>query len=177
MPENDYTPAEALKVLMSKLRSRDQSLASRIQSAIDVGKDVSEITTSAKNRKKRREYRKTVPFTDEEALRVAVDALQAYFVEQPLFSRSISTNFTSAGIDVSTQTTVKRYQQARSTESADVKFVNEAKQIEFETQTETQISIETDTNIQLKQIESEMIEEQQRNIQQLRSLTNFEIGS
>ena len=177
MPENDYTPAKALKVLMSKLRSRDQSLASRIQSAIDVGKDVSEITTSAKNRKKRREYRKTVPFTDEEALRVAVDALQAYFVEQPLFSRSISTNFTSAGIDVSTQTTVKRYQQARSTESADVKFVNEAKQIEFETQTETQISIETDTNIQLKQIESEMIEEQQRNIQQLRSLTNFEIGS
>jgi hypothetical protein len=83
---------------MRKLRARDSVLAEHIQSAIDGGKDVEETESLVRRRKKARVYRKTVRFTDEEALRVAVDALQVYFIEQPLFVNSANKNFESAAL-------------------------------------------------------------------------------
>src|SRR5690242_17055824 len=92
MSSHEYSPQQALDVLMRKLQARDETLAAQVQSAIDAGKDVTETERATDRRKKDRVYRKTVPFTHDEALQVALDALQANFVEQPLFVDSAADN-------------------------------------------------------------------------------------
>lgn len=77
MPVNQYTPQQALDLLMEKLAARDETLAAQVQAALDAGKDVSETEPATHRRKKARVYRKTVPFTHKEALQIALDALQA----------------------------------------------------------------------------------------------------
>ena len=42
MPDLEYTPQQALEILMKKLGARDEALAAQVQAAIDAGKDVSE---------------------------------------------------------------------------------------------------------------------------------------
>jgi hypothetical protein len=79
MSIHDYSPQRALEVLTMKIKERDQSLSHHVQTAINAGKDVSE-REPATDRRPPRVYRKTVPFTHEEALRVALDALTAYFI-------------------------------------------------------------------------------------------------
>ena len=76
MSTHEYDAHDALDLLMRKLNERDEQLARQIQSAIDVGKDVEEKERFAR-RKKPRVYRRTVRFSDEEALDVAIAALQA----------------------------------------------------------------------------------------------------
>src|SRR6267378_472492 len=95
MNGQDYTPEDALNILMAKLRAKDSELAVEIQAAIDQGKDIQQ-TEPAKGRKKARSYRKTVPYSRQEALQVAIDALNAYFVEQPLFMNSCHDNMAQA---------------------------------------------------------------------------------
>ena len=77
MPALEYTPQQALEILMKKLGSRDEALAAQIQAAIDAGKDVSETEPAIDRRKKARVYRKTVPFTHEEALQIALYRLNS----------------------------------------------------------------------------------------------------
>ena len=97
MPLHDYSPREALVLLLTKVRERDPELARHLQSSIDTGKDVSE-KEYLPNRKKPRVYRRTVRFTDEEALRIATEGLQAHFVEQPLFITSAAHQFAAAAL-------------------------------------------------------------------------------
>ena len=63
---------------MSKLTERAPELAARIQTAMDEGKDIdeAEVVKGRGKKKRRREYRNTVPYTDEEALKVALKALK-----------------------------------------------------------------------------------------------------
>lgn len=95
MSAHGYTAAQALEVLLRKLSERDPDLAQHVRYAIDAGKDVEE-RERFPGHKKLRVYRKVVRLTDEEALQVALNALQAYFVEQPLFVNSAAENFRSA---------------------------------------------------------------------------------
>ena len=80
------TPQQALEIpVMRSLQAKDHELAAQIQAVVDAGKDVEETEQSRGRRKRSRSYRKTMPYTYEEGLRVALDALRSYFVEQPLF--------------------------------------------------------------------------------------------
>jgi hypothetical protein len=92
MAPHEYNAREALDLLMHKLNEHDEQLARQIQSAIDVGKDVEERERFGR-RTKSRVYRRAVRFSDEEALDVAIAALQACFVEQPLFVNSAQSDF------------------------------------------------------------------------------------
>ena len=92
MAANEYTPQQAFEVLMNHLRKRDGQLATHIQAVVDAGKDVDETQQVGQRRKRSRSYRRTVPYSYEEASLVALDALQAYFVEQPLFIDSCAKN-------------------------------------------------------------------------------------
>ena len=73
MSKHDYTPNEALETLLSKLQEKDLSLEAAVRSAIDLGKDVTE--EQRLGRRKIRKYRKTVPFTHEEALHVSLSSV------------------------------------------------------------------------------------------------------
>src|SRR5436309_1797031 len=102
MPTHDYTAREALDVLLSRLEDRDQSLLAEVRMAINVGKDVEEQDVEEQDPRRRRKprvYRRTVRFTDEEALDVALAVLRAHFVEQPLFANSAADNFRPVALE------------------------------------------------------------------------------
>src|SRR6267378_3581905 len=177
MNGQDYTPEDALNILMAKLRANDSELAIEIQAAIDQGKDIQQ-TEPAKGRKKAREYRKTVPFSRQEALQVAINALNAYFVEQPLFRNSCQDNIAQAVVGKPRR---QRYTWEREISfAADMESQGKEKAIEIELVTETQLPSDT-TAVQLHQetwkierVTTEGIQEQQRNLARVRELMRFE---
>jgi len=153
---HDYSPEQALQLLLRKLRAYDVQLAQQIQSAIDAGKDVKEEDLTTRGRKSR-VYRKTVRFTDEEALHVAVSALQSCFVEQALFVNSADKNFRPAAL------------RAVSRDG-----VGSEKVVEIEIQTETQISREDQPTLRLSPISEDEVEQQKRNVTHLYALATFD---
>lgn len=174
MASNEYTAQQAFDVLMDHLRKRDDQLAAHIQGVVDAGRDVDETQQVGKRRKRSRSYRRTVPYGYEEALQVALDALKAYFVEQPLFIDSCAKNMaaTELGVLRPNQT---RWQSVESHgDVAATERVGERKRIEIELRTETQISERTQEMFELREIDVTQIEKQQSNVTQLRNLFTFE---
>ena len=177
MPSHEYSPQQALEVLMRKLQASDEILAAQVQSAIDAGKDVTETERATDRRKKDRVYRKTVPFTHDEALQVALDALQANFVEQPLFVDSAADNLAKAAIGVPKQNLPEWAFSAATSASEPEPLLLEAtgeeKAVEIEMQTETQLSKTEEETIPLKRMSKEQIEDQRLRINDLRKLVDF----
>lgn len=174
MPEHQYSPQQALDLLMKKLRARDETLAAQVQAAIDAGKDVSETEPATDGRKKPRYYRKTVPFTHEEALQIALDALQACFVELPLFMTSAVDSLAKAAIGVPTRRMPIFQRSDDEKEPVSLEGEGSEKAVEIELQTETKISRTGEETIPLKRVSMEQIDVQRRHIAQLRGLTHFE---
>jgi hypothetical protein len=173
----DYTPEEALRVLMSKLRDKDEALASQVQAAIDQGRDIQE-TEPARGRKKERFYRKTVPYSPVEALQVAINALRAYFVEQPLFINSCHDDFALAALGVARR---QRFSWEKEMSFAiDIATKGQEKSVEIELVTETQlppdaVALQVYQQTQpIQRVQPDQIHEQQRNLAVLRELTTFE---
>ena len=160
MSKHDYTPNEALETLLSKLRERDLSLEAAVRSAIDLGKDVTE--EQRLGRRKIRKYRKTVPFTHEEALHVSLEVLRAYFVELPLCINSAIDNFKFAGIIPLRQGRPAWIQEEKSLEAAE--HVGDEKPLEIEIQTITQISRTQQQPLTLKKWEAQLIDQQLTNL-------------
>jgi hypothetical protein len=175
MAVNEYTPQQAFEVLMNHLRERDGLLATHIQAVVDAGKDVDETQQVGKRRKRSRSYRRTVPYSYEEASQVALEALQAYFVEQPLFIDSCARNMTATEVG-STPLPRNRWQAAEGhSDEAAIETVGQRKRIEIELRTETQISEPNQEMFELREIDVTQIGKQRSNIAQLKTLLNFEV--
>lgn len=127
MPTHDYSPSQALELLMLKLRDRDERLADDVQRAIDAGKDVREVQPSFGHRRKARHFRRVVPYSPDEALTIVLRALNAYFVELPMLVESCAEYFKVAALSA-----------AASRDSR----VGEEKDLEIELQPETQVLLE-----------------------------------
>ncbi|MDD2711076.1 MAG: hypothetical protein PHV34_24115 [Verrucomicrobiae bacterium] len=158
---------------MKKLWNRNESLATQIQTAIDVGKDVSETEPPTDRRKNARAYRKAVPLSHEEALQIALNALQAYYVEQPLFASSAADNISKAAIGKPLQKEFTWQKDYKESEPISLDEEGAEKEIEIELQTETQISKTEEETLPLKRMPKEVIDEQQAHIIYLRKLINF----
>jgi hypothetical protein len=174
----EYTPEAALELLMRKLTRLTSELAARVQTAMDEGKDIQEVEPSRRRgKKKSRVYRRSVPYTDEEALVVATKALEAYFVQQPLFTNSLQQNMAKTMIGEPRRS---RYPWEKG-QTFPVKPETEGieKQVAVEIHTETQLR----TAIQVVGAAQEMqslapvganqLEEQRRNLSRLRALVTF----
>lgn len=172
MPTQEYTPQQAVELLMAKLKSRDEDLASEIQAAIDAGKDVTE-TEPVPGRRKRHVYRRTIPFSNEEALQVAVTALQAYFVEQPMFVEAAAAEFAQAAIGIPTGRRRLSQIALEEHEAVSLEGRGERKRVEIEIQTETQISRTGEETLPLLPVARGTIEEQRQQINRLRELMDF----
>lgn len=173
MRNHDYSPDEALAVLMRKLAERDTVLQGQIQAAIDAGKDVEEHENIPGLRRRARGYRKTVRLTDEEALRMALDGLQAHFVEQPLFVISAARDFkaVAAGHPVGNRRRSRSGNQQ--SPSVPLEEVDTAKVLEIELQTETQISRKDQQTFRLEPHSDQLVEEQKMHVRRLAELIEF----
>jgi hypothetical protein len=175
MAANEYTAQQAFEVLMNHLRERDGQLATHIQAVVDAGKDVDETQQVGQRRKRSRSYRRTVPYSYEEASLVAIDALQAYFVEQPLFIDSCVKNMATTGVG-SARPLRSGWQPVQgNTGEAAVESIGQRKKIEIELRTETQISEPNQEMFELREIDVTQIENQQNNLKQLKELLAFEV--
>jgi len=166
MPHHDYSPQQALELLMRKLKGRDETLAAEVQRAVDAGKDVQELEPSSKRRKKTRAYRKTAPFSYAEAFEAALAALEAYFVDQPYFVDSCLDDLTWAALGRSGDRYAPHFQP-------DLEDVGREKAVEFERRTETQLTESAQETLRLRRIPVEGIGEQRDNFARLAELGDF----
>ena len=169
MSTHDYTPEQALQTLLSKLRERDPSLEAAVRSAIDLCRDATEEQRLGRRRVRR--YRKTVPFTHEEALHVSLDVLQAYFVDLPLCINSAIGNFKFAGISGSRDDRPAWSQEERRLLTTEQ--VGDEKLLEIEIQTITQISRTQQGTLPLKNLEPQLIDQQLNNLKTTLGLFDF----
>jgi hypothetical protein len=167
---HDYTPEQALDTLLTKLREKDLSLEAAVRSAIDLGKDVTEVQRLG--RKRVRRYRKTVPFTHEEALHISLEVLHAYFVDLPLCINSAVENFKSAAVTVSRQNRPASWVQEERRLLA-TEHVGDEKPLEIELQTMTQISRTQQQTLPLKTWEQQLIDQQLNNLKTTIALFDF----
>lgn len=169
MSRHDYTPEQALEMLLRKLGERDITLQTAVRAAIDLGKDVTETQQVGRNRV--RKYRKTVPFTHEEALRVALDVLQAYFVDLPLCINSCIDNFRATAVGASKQDLSPWVAEEKV--SVSTEHVGSEKEVEVELQTATQISRTQQETWPLKAAERQVINNQLDQLKRIMALFGF----
>jgi len=167
MSAHDYSPQQAFELLMRKLAMRDQDLAARVQAVVDEGKDVEETEIVGSRRRRTRVYRKTVPYSYDEALRAALKALEAYFIEQPLFASSLTDDLSTAALGVP-----KRMHQ-HSDSGIDIKTQGMEKSVQVELRTETQISAPAQETFSLDRVPIQQIKQQQENLAHLMTLIDF----
>jgi hypothetical protein len=169
MAEHDYTPEDALHLLLKKLRARDVSLATEIEETINAGKDIVLTEPSSRGSKKVRRYRKAEPYTFPEALQVAIRALDAHFIQQTLFLASASNEFKAAALNQEAVRFGFREEVLR----PDLQTVGQEKEIFVELQAATRISGEGEEFFRVPPIEPAAIEEQRRNLYRLLELLTF----
>jgi len=169
MSKHEYAPEQALGVLLRKLGERDATLEAKIRAEIDSGKDVTE--EQRRGRRRVRKYRKTVPFTHDEALRLTLDVIQAYFVDLPLCINSSIANFRSAAVGAS-RPDQSAWGETRAKLSSD-EHVGETKEMEIELQTVTQISRTQQETLPLKTTERQAIDDQLNHLKRLADLFDF----
>ena len=201
MASHEYSPREALELLLRKVRERDANLAIGLEAVIDAGKDVFEKETlrtekmpreygsppaddfeavpgAFRTKKKPREYRKTVRFSDEEALDIALQALRAHFVEQPLLATSAMSEFGKAALEPERDW----WDEASVDQSVSPPGEDEPLSVgvEFEIQTETEVAPkdapDREQTFSLSAPEEGILKEQRKNIADLKALLRFEEG-
>lgn len=180
MGNQEYTPQAALELLMRKLSERDPALATEVRAVVDQGKDIQESEASNRGRKKKyRVYRKTVPYPYDEALQVAVDALAACFIEQPMFIDSCLKNMAQAPLG---SLRGFRYPNSpRKSSPVDILPDTEAheKDVRIELRTETQLSAAIEPSPSIRELQPlnplppDQIAEQLKNLSRLRELIDF----
>lgn len=176
MNKHDYTDEQALRLLMDKLTKADVELAKQIQEAVNVGRDVLQTEQSrGRGKKKERTYRRTVPYSMKEALQVALNALRAHFIEQPLFINSCHDNMTQAALGV-----VDMRSPWPASRKVHPEAIGEEKTLEIELHTETQIIAteaelvrQTQEMLQLARIPNNEIKQQLINFDRLQGLVDF----
>jgi hypothetical protein len=174
MVDHDYTPEQALKTLLRKVRERDEILAERIRISIDAGKDIRQ-TEPPSGRRQRviRTYRQKVPYSHEEALAVALDVLQSHFIELPMFINSAAADFEEASVGVPADTRRGQISIRHEAEALTLKDQGEPKQLQIELQTETQLSNTNEDIFNLEPSPEGLIEEERANLVRLKDLTTF----
>ncbi|MGA2912570.1 MAG: hypothetical protein ABSE07_03545 [Methanoregula sp.] len=165
--EFEYSPEVALSRMMEKLRMHNKELASQIQLIIDAGHDIIEKEISSDRKKTLRTYRKKVPYSAQDALIVVVNALEAYFVQQPAFIESLMKNISNSSMGLGSDE--KREAVLKESDG-------KIKRVAIELQVETQIVKTGEEVIELKLDSHDLIEQQLDNIKRLRNLTTFKGG-
>jgi len=98
MNEKHYSLTEALELLIKKVTDFDQDLGKTLEVAITGGKDVLESEPPQDRRRKSQKYRKATPYSEEEAIGVALNVLKSAFIELPTIINETLKSFEEAEI-------------------------------------------------------------------------------
>jgi hypothetical protein len=194
MPRHEYTPRQALDALLEKITSISPELVEHIRRAIDAGKDVEmQIEEPGRQGKKasKHRYRKNEPFTDEEALKIAVDVLRSHLLETRMFVSAAHADFKEVGLGepeekkrrseptigqqpVSTQATLGLPDEPELENVSDhVSGKSLPKTIEIETEPETVQEKTNRPDLRLEPLDQQTMRSLEELISNLRNLTDF----
>lgn len=102
MPTHDYSAADALHLLLDKLRQANSALADRAELAINVGVDEQieqEIRSGrGRGRASKRSYRKHRALTDTEAINAVLEVLEAHLVVHRMVVNSVINELEQAAV-------------------------------------------------------------------------------
>jgi hypothetical protein len=175
MDDAPVTAELAFAVLMRKVREKDTELATRVQAAVDAGKDVEETEPLPRGRKEKlRSYRKTIPYSYKEGFQVALNALAAYFVEQPLFINSSLDNIAQAALERPNRPVHILSADKRPTDWFAQETKGREKPVAVEIRLATQISQPTEETFTVRRIPQDQLQEQRRNLNSLLSFLALE---
>jgi hypothetical protein len=176
MPDHDYTPAKALSVLLEKLVRADESLAARVKSAINAGKDIQKEEPALRRRKRPRVYRKNAPYSDEEAIDVALGVLKAHFVELPRTVNAVGDSFKKTAIGPKRNLLQPKNEDSRWEDVGSIqdRLLDIEKNFEIEIERETTQAKEQVPNAKVKRYDEGAIQEIDRLLAVLHSLLNFQ---
>ena len=175
MPENDCTPSQALNLLLEKVGQADESLAARVKSALNAGKDVSQEEPARGRGRRARVYRKNAPYSDEEALVVALEVLKAHFVELPRIVNAAADSFRKAAVGPKRTLFQPKNENSRWEDvgSTPDKMIDAEKTFEIEIERETTQSKEQVPNLKVHRYDEGDIQAVDRRLAELRSLLNL----
>jgi hypothetical protein len=175
--KHEYSPQVALELLMHTLDDRDQELSARVRDAVNAGTDVQEREqTRGRETDQTHSYRHTVPYSYEQALQVALEALRAHFIEQPLFINSVLDNMVQSPLIVASPESASHDGNDAPTP---IQSEVSEKAIEIELYTETQLVREPGLTTRepevkpMRRTSTEEITRQQANLNRLRELFDF----
>jgi hypothetical protein len=189
MPQNDYTPKEALDLLIQKIEPVSPDLAKRIQLAIDSGKDVqaeeANLPGAGRRGSRRRFYRKHVAYSDEEALNVALGVLESHLVESRMLVRAAHTEFRHVGLappkplkptpaPANAEQAALPLEMDSPGEDAEVHAVEAPKAITIEAEPEATQEKRNPPDLRLETINDEQLNSLRDIFKTLKALTKFE---
>lgn len=86
----EYSKKEALDAIMGRLSQRNVELARLVQTAVDTGKYVERSEPILGKGDRKHTFQKVTNLSDQEALNRALEVLEAYFLEQPMYWSSLN---------------------------------------------------------------------------------------
>ena len=173
MADHDYTPRDALGAILERVTQRDRTIGERIEIVINEGKTVVETEVPGDRRRNLRTYEVNVPYTEEEALAVAVGFFRSYFVDLPSVVNSLFEEFGHAAIGIPTQLALA---QAEDVEEFEITEVDAEKAVQIEIQTETQLTPADQPVLQLSPYSQQAIDEQVDNVAVIGEMIDFTVG-
>lgn len=187
MPLHEYTAEQALALLVRKLEPVAPVLSARVQEAVNAGSEMqAEEDSQGRSRRgrkpKKHVYRKTVPYTAEEAVAVAVGVLKAHLVESRAAIQTASEEFMAVAVAPPRKPPrrpgASPYESAlgprSTTQQSEPTGVDQEKLIEVETEPETVQEKRQEPNIPLKPEDPQLFDTLQHLVTALEKLTTFE---
>lgn len=172
MAKHEYSPKQALDLLLQLIGEADQNLKIEVQDAINQGKEVS--TRELLERKKKpKNQRKIISLNEKEALEVAISALGTHFVHSPMLVNAVLSEITNCLLG-SEQQIGKDLIDFDETEFVVQAEPGKSEQVEIELVTETQIIPTSESTITLARTSDEEIDAQQVALSRVREMTNFD---
>lgn len=162
MADEKIAARDALQRLLQVLEDRAPELAREVQAAVDRGHD--ENVPEKRAGKAVRIYRKTVPLSEIEAFRAALNVLRAHFLEQPLIAASALDAFETSRVGQGSKESRSVFRSSIAIAPGDTTTV------ELEVVPETQISPSDEPLFRIERVSTEHIREQRANFEAVRSL-------
>lgn len=168
----EYTPTEALAKFLEILQDKNLELYDLVQEAISQGKDIQEHEPEAE-KKKTKTFRKISPYSDQEALRVAIKAIQAVTIELSSFSNSALDELKNAALAEQADNKKPGAIIEKSKSKAKIQAPGGIKAALIDMTTETELQKNSEEPFQLKYTDLKHLEELKNIILRLEKLTDF----
>jgi hypothetical protein len=142
---NEFSQSEALELLVKKVYEYDLDLGGALQAAVAGGKDTRESKPVNDRRRKTQEYRKVSPFTEQEAVTIALEVIKSALIELPMIINQSLVNFKDTEVIEKPAMRIRRRDHFYRTEDDDALSESDADRSRIVVDLTSETQLETDS--------------------------------